>query len=191
MTQKYLIVTSNYPARQRGVAKLMSIREAQQKCPDLVLINGEDLTPYRHVNTAPIFSSDINPTFVVSETSVSRAKVKGERSSASCQTSRKKNMVLLPKEHWGNNPMCSYERYSIRKPKSVRGPAWTNSKAEGGESWGVIHSIGKLWHESVHSRRRGSKRVQSVLQRFGIAEKLGMDEVIVDGRHLYDYIHSC
>lgn len=47
VTQKYLIVTSNYPARQKGVAKLMSIKEAQQKCPDLVLINGEDLTPYR------------------------------------------------------------------------------------------------------------------------------------------------
>ncbi len=49
VTQKYLIVTSNYPARQKGVAKLMSIREAQQKCPDLVLVNGEDLTPYRYV----------------------------------------------------------------------------------------------------------------------------------------------
>lgn len=29
--------------------------------------------------------------------------------------------------------------------------------------------------------RRASKRVLTVLQRFGIAEKLGMDEVIVDG----------
>lgn len=52
VTQKYLIVTSNYPARQKGVAKLMSIKEAQQKCPDLVLINGEDLTPYRQALSA-------------------------------------------------------------------------------------------------------------------------------------------
>ena len=27
----------------------MGITEAQQKCPDLVLVSGEDLTPYRHV----------------------------------------------------------------------------------------------------------------------------------------------
>lgn len=31
--------------------------------------------------------------------------------------------------------------------------------------------------------RKASKRVLSVLQRFGIAEKLGMDEVIVDSKH--------
>lgn len=47
ITQKYLLVTSNYPARRRGVTKLMGITEAQQKCPDLVLVSGEDLTPYR------------------------------------------------------------------------------------------------------------------------------------------------
>lgn len=53
ITQKYLLVTSNYPARKRGVTKLMGITEAQQKCPDLVLVSGEDLTPYRHVVGAP------------------------------------------------------------------------------------------------------------------------------------------
>lgn len=47
ITQKYLLVTSNYPARRCGVTKLMGITEAQQKCPDLVLVSGEDLTPYR------------------------------------------------------------------------------------------------------------------------------------------------
>ena len=26
----------------------MGITEAQQKCPELVLVSGEDLTPYRH-----------------------------------------------------------------------------------------------------------------------------------------------
>lgn len=57
ITQKYLIVTSNYPARQQGVAKLMSIKDAQQKCPDLVLISGEDLTPYRQVLSATLFQS--------------------------------------------------------------------------------------------------------------------------------------
>ena len=47
VTQKYLIVTANYPARSFGVSKLMGIKDAQQRCPDLVLISGEDLTPYR------------------------------------------------------------------------------------------------------------------------------------------------
>lgn len=44
VTQKYLIVTCNYPARAAGVTKLMGIVEAKKKCPDLILVNGEDLT---------------------------------------------------------------------------------------------------------------------------------------------------
>ncbi|KAK9867449.1 hypothetical protein WJX84_000515 [Apatococcus fuscideae] len=50
VTQKYLIVTCNYPARAAGVRKLMGIKEAQQICPDLVLVSGEDLTPYRQAS---------------------------------------------------------------------------------------------------------------------------------------------
>eukprot|EP00898_Chlorokybus_atmophyticus_P003178 jgi/Chlat1/3861/Chrsp26S04150 len=45
--QKYLVVTCNYPARARGVGKLMPIDEAFTRCPELVLVKGEDLTPYR------------------------------------------------------------------------------------------------------------------------------------------------
>eukprot|EP00850_Spirogloea_muscicola_P002788 SM000011S18966 [mRNA] locus=s11:117343:121843:+ [translate_table: standard] len=47
VTQKYLVVTSNYAARRLGVPKMVPITDAKRKCPDLVLINGEDLTPYR------------------------------------------------------------------------------------------------------------------------------------------------
>ena len=47
ITQKYLVVTCNYPARRSGVTKLMGTKEALRVCPDLVLISGEDLTPYR------------------------------------------------------------------------------------------------------------------------------------------------
>jgi len=50
VTQKFLVVTCNYVARARGVTKLMSIKEALHRCQDLVLINGEDLTPYRHAS---------------------------------------------------------------------------------------------------------------------------------------------
>lgn len=50
MHQKYLIVTSNYLARERGVAKLTKINEALEKCPNLVLVNGEDLTFYREIS---------------------------------------------------------------------------------------------------------------------------------------------
>ena len=47
ITQKYLVVTCNYPARAAGVGKLMSTKEALKKCPSIVLISGEDLSPYR------------------------------------------------------------------------------------------------------------------------------------------------
>ncbi|XP_069137604.1 DNA polymerase iota-like isoform X2 [Argopecten irradians] len=48
--QKYIIVTCNYVARERGVGKLMAVKEALERCPDLVLVNGEDLTHYRQVS---------------------------------------------------------------------------------------------------------------------------------------------
>lgn len=45
--QKYIIVTCNYVAREMGVSKLMSVTNAKEKCPQLVLVKGEDLTHYR------------------------------------------------------------------------------------------------------------------------------------------------
>mmetsp|Transcript_560 Transcript_560/g.1669 ORF Transcript_560/g.1669 Transcript_560/m.1669 type:complete len:852 (-) Transcript_560:470-3025(-) len=52
ITQKYLCVTCNYPARQSGVKKLQSCKDALLACPELVLISGEDLTPYRRASRA-------------------------------------------------------------------------------------------------------------------------------------------
>ncbi|XP_059563321.1 DNA polymerase iota isoform X3 [Myotis daubentonii] len=48
--QKYLVVTCNYEARELGVKKLMNVRDAKEKCPQLVLVNGEDLTRYREIS---------------------------------------------------------------------------------------------------------------------------------------------
>uniref|UniRef100_A0A2K6TDK9 DNA polymerase iota n=1 Tax=Saimiri boliviensis boliviensis TaxID=39432 RepID=A0A2K6TDK9_SAIBB len=48
--QKYLVVTCNYEARKLGVKKLMNVRAAKEKCPQLVLVNGEDLTRYREMS---------------------------------------------------------------------------------------------------------------------------------------------
>ncbi|XP_014636912.1 PREDICTED: DNA polymerase iota isoform X2 [Ceratotherium simum simum] len=48
--QKSLMVTCNYEARKLGVKKCMSVRDAKEKCPQLVLINGEDLTRYREMS---------------------------------------------------------------------------------------------------------------------------------------------
>nr|KAF7427678.1 hypothetical protein H0235_007372 [Vespula pensylvanica] len=45
--QKNMVVTSNYIAREYGIKKWMSVQEALSLCPDLVLVNGEDLTIYR------------------------------------------------------------------------------------------------------------------------------------------------
>ena len=44
------MVTCNYVAREFGVTKLMYIKDAKEKCPQLVLVSGEDLTNYRNVS---------------------------------------------------------------------------------------------------------------------------------------------
>ncbi|GFR70972.1 DNA polymerase iota-like [Elysia marginata] len=46
--QKNIVVTCNYVAREFGVTKLMFVADAKKKCPQLVLVSGEDLTEYRH-----------------------------------------------------------------------------------------------------------------------------------------------
>ncbi|XP_049650214.1 DNA polymerase iota isoform X1 [Accipiter gentilis] len=48
--QKYIVVTCNYKARKLGVKKMMSVKDAKEKCPQLILVNGEDLTPYREMS---------------------------------------------------------------------------------------------------------------------------------------------
>ncbi|XP_062984316.1 DNA polymerase iota isoform X3 [Elgaria multicarinata webbii] len=48
--QKSTVITCNYEARNVGLKKCMSVREAKEKCPDLVLVNGEDLTKYREIS---------------------------------------------------------------------------------------------------------------------------------------------
>ncbi|KFV20447.1 DNA polymerase iota, partial [Tauraco erythrolophus] len=48
--QKSIVVTCNYEARKLGVKKLMSVKDAKEKCPQLILVNGEDLTPYRETS---------------------------------------------------------------------------------------------------------------------------------------------
>ena len=45
------MITCNYAARAAGVTKLMRIPEALAKCPALVLVSGEDLTPYREAGS--------------------------------------------------------------------------------------------------------------------------------------------
>ena len=47
VTQKFIVVTCNYLARDRGVKKLMAVKEAKSICPELTLVNGEDLNLYR------------------------------------------------------------------------------------------------------------------------------------------------
>lgn len=45
--QKNIIVTSNYEARNYGVQKCMLVSDALKTCPNLKLVNGEDLHDYR------------------------------------------------------------------------------------------------------------------------------------------------
>ncbi|KAL2160078.1 hypothetical protein VTH06DRAFT_1733 [Thermothelomyces fergusii] len=48
--QKGILATCNYVARRHGVGKLMTVAQARKVCPDLVLADGEDLSPFRDVS---------------------------------------------------------------------------------------------------------------------------------------------
>lgn len=49
--QKTICATTSYEARAKGVQKLMRIRDAVAKCPDLIFVDGEDLTYFRKIST--------------------------------------------------------------------------------------------------------------------------------------------
>jgi DNA polymerase iota len=48
--QKNLLVTCSYEARAMGVEKCMNILKAIEKCPSIIIINGEDLYKYRDMS---------------------------------------------------------------------------------------------------------------------------------------------
>ncbi|XP_053670693.1 DNA polymerase iota [Anopheles nili] len=48
--QRFCVVTSNYIARQYGIKKLQPVKDALVLCPELVLVNGEDLTKYKEMS---------------------------------------------------------------------------------------------------------------------------------------------
>ena len=48
--QKQIIVTCNYEARRRGLYKLQLVQEAKKKCPDVIIVLGEDLTRFRNAS---------------------------------------------------------------------------------------------------------------------------------------------
>lgn len=45
--QKNIVVTSNYEARKHGIQKCMLVTDALKACPNITLVNGEDLHDYR------------------------------------------------------------------------------------------------------------------------------------------------
>ena len=59
--QKHVVVSSNYEARRLGVRKMSTRTEALKACPEMIMVNGEDLTIYREFsmkmfNTLKTFS---------------------------------------------------------------------------------------------------------------------------------------
>jgi DNA polymerase iota len=48
--QKGIFATISYEARARGVTKLSTIRDGMEKCPEMVVVNGEDLSYFRKVS---------------------------------------------------------------------------------------------------------------------------------------------
>jgi DNA polymerase iota len=47
--QKNLLVTTNYEARALGVGKMAKIADVQKNFPEVVIVDGECLDPYREV----------------------------------------------------------------------------------------------------------------------------------------------
>jgi DNA polymerase iota len=47
IVQKSILATSSHEARVKGVKKLSALSDALKILPDLILVNGEDLTKYR------------------------------------------------------------------------------------------------------------------------------------------------
>ncbi|KAL9005532.1 MAG: hypothetical protein Q9188_001693 [Gyalolechia gomerana] len=45
--QKQIIVTCNYEARRQGLYKLQKVTEARKRCPEAIIVLGEDLSPFR------------------------------------------------------------------------------------------------------------------------------------------------
>ena len=61
--QRFHIVTCNYIARSYGIKKMDLTNEAVKKCPQLVIINGEDLAKYKTYakRIAELLHNDIGP----------------------------------------------------------------------------------------------------------------------------------
>lgn len=43
-------MTCNYEARRRGLYKLQLVEEAKKKCPDVIVVLGEELTRFRNAS---------------------------------------------------------------------------------------------------------------------------------------------
>lgn len=48
--QRFHVVTSNYVAREFGIKKMTLITEARKLCPELVLVDGEDISKYKQMS---------------------------------------------------------------------------------------------------------------------------------------------
>lgn len=61
--QRFHIVTCNFKAREFGINKMETIKDALRKCPDLIIINGEDLSKYKTFSKriAELLHSTIGP----------------------------------------------------------------------------------------------------------------------------------
>ena len=49
--QKGILATCSYEARDQGVRKLSSVHEGLRVCPEMILVNGEDLSYFRRLST--------------------------------------------------------------------------------------------------------------------------------------------
>ena len=97
--QKALVITSNYAARAFGIQKGDSLQVVKEKCPEITICNGEDLTFYGQVRRLKI-DFTLGSSFLLGR----------RRSACYIPTCKKKHF----------NPLSSPERHGRLSPTGLQ-----------------------------------------------------------------------
>lgn len=189
VTQKYLVVTCNYLARERGVRKLMGIAEAKSICPEIRLVNGEDLTPYREYSDAvaevlqtygPIKKVGSDEMFV-DVTDEARKRLAG----ASAAGTSWKGHIFIPSREGVVESESSMRIMDLRAKHIPEGPASQSTSAvrEGRDSPSAV--LLKVGSEIAWEARRAIKIAVGVRTSAGIAHSMLIAKLI-SGLHKPD-----
>eukprot|EP00438_Fugacium_kawagutii_P033205 Skav219819 [mRNA] locus=scaffold147:416447:418114:+ [translate_table: standard] len=167
--QKMLVITSNYAARAFGIKKGDSLQVVKEKCPEITICNGEDLTFYGQVSqqvfdVASRFSSKVEK-LGLDEVFVDVSEQVDERLRANAEEDRNiENVcgVVYPETDGDTAPVCSSESCTCWKRLSV-GASICNEireaiKSEVGLTSSAGVSVSKLLAKLVASWKKPAQQ---------------------------------